>query len=205
MVNQALTLILILMSPPSSHFADSAIEQMRAEIIAQDWQLSSQRITRLREAFAHLSAFFKNRSHALALLRMACSVLDHIDQQGCDEANALDFLKEDMAHIVNLYEDDEYDPERTEQTVRRAYKRFLRLNINLTKEEFQPVIKTDHSAPLLETLEALFKEASQLQTLLDQTGPLSPEDNLKATALLGKIAAAINITWARLPSPSNRE
>lgn len=178
---------------------------MRTEIIAQDWQLNSQRIAKLREAFAHLSDFFKKHSHALALIKMAYSVLEHIEQQGGDEANALDFLKEDMAHIVNLYEDDEYNPERSEQTVRRAYTRFLRLNINLTKEQIQPAPKTDASTQLLATLETLVKEATLLPALLDQAPKLAEEDRLKAHALLGKISAAINTTWARLSSPSSRE
>ncbi len=179
---------------------NAAIQQLRAEIIAPVWQLSPQRIIRLRSAFATLSDFFAHRTHALALLKMATSVVDHLEHHD-NQSNAVDFLKEAMAHIVSLYEDDEQDPHREKETASRAYKRFLRLNISLIKGSPQSPNPGQTASELLDKLETLSKETSHLPHLLEQAGPLSPEDIQRASALLGKISAAINIVWAHLPSP----
>ncbi len=183
---------------PTTPSTNAAIQQLRAEIIAPVWQLSPQRIIGLRSAFARLNSFFAHRTHALALLKMATSVVDHLEHHD-NQSNAVDFLKEAMAHIVSLYEDDEHDPHREKETASRAYKRFLRLNISLTKGGTQPPNPGRNAAELLDNLETLSKETSRLPHLLEQAGPLSPQELTRATALLGKISAAINIVWAHLP------
>ncbi len=187
------------MSPSQSHSIDTAIAQLRAEIIAPDWQLSPQRITHLRAALTTLTSFFAERSHALALLKMASSVVDHIDHHEA-QAPALDFLKEDMAHIVSLYEDDIVDADRDKDIVKRAYKRFRRLNISIAAESSLVPEQKNNTLRLLNKLENLAEQAGDLPALLAQTGPLSPEETKRAAALLGKISAAINVVWARLPS-----
>jgi MinD-like ATPase involved in chromosome partitioning or flagellar assembly len=184
------------MSPSSSIHA--AIEQLRAEIIAQAWQLSPQRLIRLKAALVSLNQVFAQRPHALVLVKMARSVVDHIEQQG-NQARVVDFLKENLAHIVNIYEEDEHDPDQEKEKASRAYKHFLRLNISLIKEDQQELQR--HPSLLLEKLESLAHEITQLPDLLEQSRPLAPEDSKRATALLGKISAAINIIWARLPPP----
>lgn len=169
--------------------------------MATDWQLSPQRLIRLKAALFKLNSFFTNRSHALALLKMAISVVGHLEQYG-NQINAVDFLKEDMAHIVSLYEDDEYDPVKEKETAGRAYKRFLRLNICLAKDPLELASQDPNASKLLGALETLVTETAHLPVLLEQSGPLSADDRNRAASLLGKISAAINITWAHLPPAS---
>lgn len=179
---------------------DNAIGQLRAEIIAQDWQLSPQRIARLRDALASLRIFFASHSHALALLKMAISVVDHIEKQG-SQAKALDFLKENLAHIVSIYEDDTNNADHAREIVSRAYKRFRRLDISLSTDSNPVPDLGQNVLALLNKLEALANEAAHLPQLLAQSGNLDPEERKRAATLLGKISSAINIVWAQLPSP----
>lgn len=184
---------------PTTPSINAAIQQLRAEIIAPVWQLSPQRIIRLRTALASLASFFTNRPHALALLKMATSVVDHSEHHE-NHCNTVDFLKEAMAHIVSLYEDDEYDPDREKETASRAYKRFLRLNISVAKGSPQASNQGQNISELLAKLKTLSEETAHLPSLIEQIEGLSPEEIKRATALLGKISAAINIAWAHLPS-----
>lgn len=177
---------------------NAAIQVLRAEIIAPTWEISPQRLVQLRAALSDLNVFFATRPHALALLKMATSVVVHIEQQD-SQAKAVDFLKEAMAHIVSLYEDDEYDPEREKETASRAYKRFLRLNINFSKESLQAPSPARNTTHLLDTLADVAIETANLPVLLMQAGTLSPADQKRVASLLGKISTAINIVWARLP------
>ncbi len=192
------------MSPTIIISTDEAIQQLRAEIIAPDWQLSPQRINRLKAAFARLNSYFKGRSHPLALLRMAASVIAHFEKDD-SQPNAIDFLKEDMAHIVTLYEEDEENPEQEKLIVSRAYKHFLRLNISLIPDEHKTANQAINSAKLLERLAVLAEEAGQLPGLLEKTGVLDAEQGQQATESLGKISAAINRVWAHLPPTKDRE
>lgn len=169
----------------------AAIEQLRAEIISQDWRLSPRRLVLLRAAFGRLSSFFALRSHALALLKMAVSVVNHLEQHGV-QAAALDFLKEDMAHIVSLYEEDEEDAGHEKELVRRTYKRFLRLNIPLLKGEVHSHGKHQNSSALLEKLESILQQVAHLPGLQEQTGTLSLEEEERVAALLTKISTAVS-------------
>ncbi|MEN8256317.1 MAG: hypothetical protein ABFS09_00455 [Thermodesulfobacteriota bacterium] len=192
------------MSPSNTSSTHEAIQQLRAEIIAPDWQLSPQRIVRLKAAFAALNSYFHGRPHPLALLRMASSAINHFEKDD-PQADAMDFLKEDMAHIVNAYEDDEHDPAKEKETASRAYKRFLRLNISLAQDELKTADQTINTTKLLERLTALAEDAGQLPALLEKKDALTAEQGQQAAVLLGKISAAINIAWAHLPPPQSRE
>lgn len=193
------------MPSPTTSSSDAAIQHLRAEIISPVWHLSPPRITPLRTALASLTSFFAKRAHGLALLKMATSVVDHIEQQG-NEAKVLDFLKENLAHIVSFYEEDDSDPEKEKETVRRAYKRFLRLNIRLTTPEGLPATnKEQNASALLAKLEKLSKESALLPRLLEQTDQLSTEDRERAATLFDTISCAINIAWAHLPSAPNQD
>ena len=191
------------MSPPINLSVNEAIQQLRAEIIAPDWQLSPQRIARLREALKTLTSVFSNRAHALALIKMAESVVDHIEKGG-NQTSAIDFLKEDLAHIVALYDEDSYDPAHEKEKASRAYKRFMRLGITLSKDKIRTANQTVNTSLFLEKLTSLAHEADQLHALLGQSGTLSADEGRQAEELLGKISAAINIVWAHIPT-ANRE
>ena len=107
---------------------DESIQRLKAEIIAQDWSLSQKRITLLEASFACLKQRFKSRKAAFAILTMAGSVLDYIKRRGENTPIVtIDFLKEAMAHIVNLYEDGNFNPEQEEKIFRGLYSRFSAL------------------------------------------------------------------------------
>ncbi len=107
---------------------DESIQRLKAEIIAQDWSLSQKRITLLEASFTCLKHRFKSRKAAFAILTMAGSVLDYIKRRGENTPTVtIDFLKEAMAHIVNLYEDGNFNPEQEEKIFRSLYSRFSAL------------------------------------------------------------------------------
>ena len=80
---------------------DESIQRLKAEIIAQDWGLSTKRIDLLEAAFACLQERFKNRKAAYAILIMAGSVLDYVKRKGENTpSNSIDFLKEAMSLLA---------------------------------------------------------------------------------------------------------
>ncbi len=114
---------------------DESIQRLKAEIIAQDWSLSQKRIDLLEAAFTCLKNRFKTRKAAFAILTMARSVLDYVKKKGGDTPSAtIDFLKEAMAHIVSLYENRDFDPEREEKLFRGLYSRFAALKQKIQTE-----------------------------------------------------------------------
>ncbi|MBC8316783.1 MAG: hypothetical protein H8E41_02690 [Desulfobulbaceae bacterium] len=114
---------------------DESIQRLKAEIIAQDWGLSTKRIDLLEAAFACLRERFSNRKAAHAILIMAGSVLDYVKRKGENTpSNSIDFLKEAMAHIVNLYEADVFDPESEKKLFNGLYFRFIGLKKKIKEE-----------------------------------------------------------------------
>ncbi len=107
---------------------DDSIKRLKTEVIAQDWGLSTKRIELLDAAFFCLKQRFKNRKAAHAILIMAGSVLEYVKRKGENTpADSIDFLKESMAHVVNLYESEEFDPEEDEKLFKGLYYRFNNL------------------------------------------------------------------------------
>ena len=104
---------------------DESLQKLKAEILSQDWRLTPRRIEPLEEAFGCLKQRFKTRKNVLAILTMADSVLQHLKKREDDPPPAfIDFLKEAMAHVVNIYEDGRFDPEREEGLFKRVYSQF---------------------------------------------------------------------------------
>lgn len=127
---------------------DDSIQRLKAEIIAQDWGLSTKRIDLLEAAFACLRERFKNRKAAHAILIMAGSVLDYVKRKGENTpSNSIDFLKEAMAHIVNLYEADTFDPESEEKLFNGLYYRFNGLKKKIKEERKRPAGRNDEDKP----------------------------------------------------------
>ncbi|MFZ5759534.1 MAG: hypothetical protein ACOY32_07890 [Thermodesulfobacteriota bacterium] len=117
---------------------DESIKRLKMEIIAQDWGLSEKRIELLEAAFACLKQRFKSRKAAHSILIMAGSVLEYVKRRGENTpSESIDFLKEAMAHIVNLYESDEFDPDKDEKLFKGLYFRFnvLKEKIKAEKEK----------------------------------------------------------------------
>jgi len=106
---------------------EEAILRLKAEIIAQDWRLSPSRAEQLEAAFASLRQHFAARKPIHAMLVMAANVLAYIKNRGASPPETIDFLKEAMAHVVNLHEDLSDDPEGEETLFRGLYSRFSTL------------------------------------------------------------------------------
>jgi len=111
---------------------DESIQIFKAEIIAQDQRLSARRSEALLEACACLKLRFNSRKNVLALLGMAEGVIQYLRKRddGADP-EGLDFLKETLAHVVNIYEEGKFDPQREEQLGQRMYKHFTALRATL--------------------------------------------------------------------------
>ncbi len=86
---------------------EQSINSLRAEIIAQDWELSSRRLATLRAALENLGGCFQDRAGFQEIVRMAASLVEYVARRG-DRASveAIALLKEILAHIVSLYEED---------------------------------------------------------------------------------------------------
>jgi len=123
-----------------------SIKRLKVEIIAQDWGLSEKRIDLLEAAFFCLKQRFKNRKAAHAILIMGGSVLNYVKRKGeSTPSESIDFLKEAMAHIVNLYEADEFDLEKDEKLFKGLYFRFNTLKEKIKAEKTSAAPETAQS------------------------------------------------------------
>lgn len=111
---------------------EDSILRLKAEIIAQDWRLSPKRANQLEDAFRCLLDHFKNRKATHGMLVMASNVLDYIKNRGASPAETIDFLKEAMAHIVNLYEELAEAPPQEDEIFQNLFARFT-----ILKEKIQ--------------------------------------------------------------------
>lgn len=110
---------------------EEAIQRLKAEIIAQDWRLSQKRADALEAAFACLRERFRNRKSTQAILFMVGSVVGYIKKRGDILPAAIDFLKEAMAHVVSLYEDLDFDPEKEEKIFTSLFQKFNKLKTTI--------------------------------------------------------------------------
>lgn len=111
---------------------EEAIVRLKAEVIAQDWRLSPKRVEQLEAAFSSLRDCFQGRKPLHAMLVMATNVLEYIKTHGNSPPDTIDFLKEAMAHLVNLYEELADDPAHEERTFQALFARFT-----ILKEKIQ--------------------------------------------------------------------
>lgn len=125
---------------------DESIQKMKAEIIAQDWNLPQKRIEQLELAFACLKQRFNSRKNALAILTMGDNILQYIKKKGrVTSPDFIDFMKEAMAHIVNIYEDSKFDPEAEEKLFKRMYSRYTFLRRKVETAGSSSKVKTQAS------------------------------------------------------------
>lgn len=111
---------------------DDSIQKLKTEIISQDWNLPLKRIEQLEPAFSCLKQRFKTRKNVLAILTMGDNILQYVKKKGkAPTPDFIDFLKEAMAHVVNIYEDNKFDPESEEKIFKRMYSRFNSLRQQL--------------------------------------------------------------------------
>jgi len=115
---------------------EESIQRLKTEILSQDWRLSDQRVETLGAAFSCLKKRFRNRKAAYSILVMANNVLVFVQRHGSRRVpGAIDFLKEAMAHIVNLYEDPVFDVARDKKIFKAVYKRFNSLKTKVTDQQ----------------------------------------------------------------------
>jgi len=115
---------------------DESIQKLKTEILSQDWSLSPRKIEPLQAAFTCLKNRFSTRKNALAILTMAESILLYAQKrQEQIPPEFIDFLKETMAHVVNMYEDGKLDPERDAEVFKRVYGKFTKLKEKVAAEK----------------------------------------------------------------------
>lgn len=126
---------------------DESIQKLKTEILSQDWSLSPRKIEPLQAAFTCLKNRFSTRKNALAILSMADSVLLYAQKkQKQVPPECIDFLKETMAHVVNMYEDGKLDPDRDAEVFKRVYGKFVKLKEKVAAEK-SGVPKTSEPTP----------------------------------------------------------
>ncbi|MGV1100177.1 hypothetical protein ACUUL3_12310 [Thiovibrio sp. JS02] len=115
---------------------EESIQKLKIEILSQDWSLSQKKIEPLEAAFTCLKNRFKTRKNAHAILTMADSVLQFAKKREAPlPPEFIDFLKETMAHVVNMYEESKFDPERDEDLFKRVYAKFNKLKEKVREEK----------------------------------------------------------------------
>ncbi len=115
---------------------DESIQRLKAEILSQDWSLSQKRVKLLDTAFFSLKQRFKTRKGTHAILIMAGSALDYIKKKKENSIpDAIDFIKEAMAHVVNLYEESDFNPASEEKVFQTVYSRFTMLKTKVKEEK----------------------------------------------------------------------
>ena len=148
---------------------DEAILKLKTEIISQDWSLSHKKIEPLQAAFACLKNRFNTRKNALAILSMADSVLRYAQRrQEPVSPEFVDFLKEAMAHVVNMYEDGKLDPDRDAELYKRVYGKFARLKEKAAAEKGVNPRLAEQETGLFADLESLVELLSSDEAVTEQ-------------------------------------
>ena len=106
------------------NLAEQSIHHLKNEIIAPDWRLSPKRIEKIEAALACLSHFFHQQKSTQGIVTMAQNVLGYLKKSNCKKTTAIDFLKESMAHIVSIFEEDSNQERQANILFRQTYKHF---------------------------------------------------------------------------------
>jgi hypothetical protein len=111
---------------------DEALLRLKGEILAPDWRLNERRAQGVLLALAAVEEEFRLRRPVLALCAMARAAVDYIRPRGASAPPAvLDFLKQDLALLVVLLEDEEPGSARETEIVDKLSGRFHRLKAQL--------------------------------------------------------------------------
>ncbi len=149
----------------TTYQANSIVESIRlfkAEILAQDWRLSEQRIIALEPALDRLIEELNGRPDAVSVVVMAKNVLGYIKRHGkLDSYDCLGFFKEALAQAVNLYESEPSDYENDPKIFKAAYRRFQELKKKLQISQGDNVLQTSMDDPGQETASG-FSEAEYI-------------------------------------------
>ena len=107
---------------------EEALARIKAEILAADWRLNRRRVEGLRLALAVVAGGVVGRRSLASLVEMARVALDCHDRCGESAPPAvLDFLKLDLARLVDLLEDETVSAERDAEVFNKVHVRFIEL------------------------------------------------------------------------------
>jgi hypothetical protein len=154
--------------------SEEAIARLKAEIIAQDWQLPPRRIQPLEEAVTALRSNYPSRKHMLNLLSMTGSTLNYAKKhEGSVIPECIDFLKEALAHIVRMHEDTDTTAEEEKNVFDRLYLHFM-----LLKERIKsPTASKQDDEDILASAAASLADAGKIESSESQTSGANRRKN----------------------------
>jgi len=186
---------------------DESILKLKTEILSQDWSLSKKKIEPLQAAFACLKNHFSTRKNALAILSMADSILLYAQKrQDKVPPEFIDFLKETMAHLVNIYEDGKFDPNQDDELCKRVYGKFTKLREKVAEKKKTLPKQAERAAEPLSQNEAarapLLKAPGQGSTKAAEAKPLPIQPGaLIRPIIIGHLPIAIAEEYIALIKP----
>jgi hypothetical protein len=105
-----------------------ALARIKAEVMAPDWRLNQRRLEGLRLALAELAGGLGGRHNLGHLLAMAQAALVWQERYGESAPPAvLDFLKQALARLADLLEDEVASAERDAEIFNKVHARFIEL------------------------------------------------------------------------------
>ncbi len=111
---------------------DEALLRLKGELLASDWRLNERRAEGLLQALALVEADSRHRRSVLVICAMARAAVDYLRPRGLATPPAvLDFLKQALAHLVALLEEDEPGSSREAEVLDKLYGRFNQLKARL--------------------------------------------------------------------------
>ena len=159
----------------------NAIHILKAEILSPDWRLSPKRNANCTKAMLTLNNVFNERRYVKGLVAIARQLLLHLAEENNTKEEAIDLLKEIMAHIVTFYEQNG-DTLNEKKICAHSIRQFQKLNI--------PIRATKSSANKFAIANyALKQEVDQLQSLASQFNTLSATQQIQAMLTIQSLIA----------------
>jgi len=134
-------MVILVMVEKTEISQGQALQRIKAEIVAFDWSMNQRRIDLLSDAFSVIKgALPKSRGYCY-VLGMAGGALAYLERHG-DAAlpEALDFLKQALAHLVTMLEEENLSKTRESEIFHLMLDRFevLKKKINTPVEAVSP-------------------------------------------------------------------
>jgi hypothetical protein len=172
----------------------SAIHTLKAEILSPDWTLSPGRNSNCTKAMFTLHLFFNQRRYVKGLIAIAKQILIHLSRENNFKDDCIDVLKEIMAHIVTIYEQDE-NTALEKKLCAQYLKRFQQLDI--------PFTSTRNSVNKFTVANAsLQQNVNHLQSLSPQFNTLSDTKQIQAMLTIQSLIAETKILQKLMTPPT---
>ncbi len=160
----------------------NSIQLLKAETLSPDWALSPRRNENLRAAMDILNVFCHNRRYARGLVAMAQQLLCHLAANKVSGAGVIDLLKEVMAHIVTIVEQDEPDTVFERSTCGHCLRQLNRLGLSL---QLKPTVVNKFA----QANDSLKEDITRLQSLAVHFNTLSATQQTKALLTIQSLIA----------------